>query len=38
LFPLVYVLASLIALLQGRDLYRDNWFEREARGLAQDNR
>lgn len=31
LFPLLYVGASLAARCRGGDLYRDNWFEREAR-------
>ena len=29
-----YAMASLWALLQGADAYRDNWFEREALALA----
>jgi hypothetical protein len=29
-FPLLYILASLVALLQGGDAYHDNRFEREA--------
>ncbi|MEO8636773.1 MAG: hypothetical protein ABI587_15970 [Gemmatimonadales bacterium] len=33
LFPLVYVAASGVALLQGREGYRGNWFEREAEGV-----
>lgn len=32
LFPVAYLVASLIALVGGRDPYRDNRFEREARG------
>jgi hypothetical protein len=34
LFPLLYGGASLGAWARGRDCYRDNWFEREARRLA----
>jgi hypothetical protein len=30
-FPLLYLLASLVALIEGGDAYRDNRFEREAR-------
>ena len=32
LFLLAYPLASLIAVAQGGHCYRDNWFERHARG------
>lgn len=31
LFPLLYLGASVAARCRGGDLYRDNWFEREAR-------
>lgn len=29
--PIAYGLASLVAVLRGRNAYRDNWFERDAR-------
>ena len=35
LFPLLYLGASVAARCRGGDLYRDNWFEREARAAER---
>lgn len=34
LFPVFYVLASIIAWIDGKDLYVNNFFEKDARGYA----
>lgn len=34
LLPVAYCVASLVAVAQGGDAYRDNWFERRAREEA----
>ncbi len=38
LFLLAYPGASLVAAMQGRHFYRDNWFERDARRFSGEDR